>query len=85
MKLEIRYERSFLQDLKALEPASYQRVRQFVFEDFLQLNQLQDLPGLQRMGASPTFYRFTLDNYLVGIELMGEIVKFVRILRQPDI
>ncbi|MDX2098636.1 MAG: cytotoxic translational repressor of toxin-antitoxin stability system [Leptolyngbyaceae cyanobacterium bins.59] len=85
MKLEIRYERSFLQDLKALEPAAYQRVRQFVFEEFLQLNQLQDLPGLQQMGASAIYYRFTLDNYLVGIEITGEIVKFVRILPQPDI
>ncbi|OLP19013.1 cytotoxic translational repressor of toxin-antitoxin stability system [Leptolyngbya sp. 'hensonii'] len=85
MKLEVRYERSFLQDLKDLEPAAYQRIRQFVFDDFLTLGQLRDLPELHQIGASAIFYRFTLDNYLVGIEITGEIIKFLRILPIPDI
>lgn len=85
MKLAVRYERSFLVDLQALEPAVYQRVRKFVFEEFLELGQLQDLPNLQPLGVSAIFYRFSLENYLVAIEITGEIIKFLRILPKPDI
>jgi hypothetical protein len=85
LKLEIRYERSFLLDLKDLEPAVYQRVCRFVFVEFLQLTQLQDLPELRQMGSRAIFYRFTLDQHLVGIEVTGQIIKFLRILPKPNV
>lgn len=85
MKLEVRYERSFLLDLKDLEPAVYQRVYQFVFGEFLQLSQLHNLLEFRQMGQRTIFYRFTLDNYLVAIEMTGQIIKFVRILPKPDV
>lgn len=85
MNLEVRYARSFLQDLKHLEKAAYQRVYNFVFDEFMQVNQIQDLPGLHRLGSETIFYRFNLDNYLIGIEVTGHIVKFLRILSKPDL
>lgn len=85
MKLEVRYERAFLLDLKALAPSDYQRVRRFVFVDFLQLNQLHDLPDLRQMGKSAIFYRFSFDRYLIAIEVTGQIIKFLRILPKPDL
>jgi mRNA-degrading endonuclease RelE of RelBE toxin-antitoxin system len=85
VRLEVRYERSFLLDLKDLEASAYQRVKNFVFEEFLQLHQLQDLPELEQMGSSSIFYRFSWDHYLVAIEVTGQIVKFIRILPRPDI
>ena len=85
LKLEVRYERAFLLDLKDLEPAAYQRVCQFVFVEFLQLTQLQDLPELRQMGSRAIFYRFTLENYLIAIEMTGRIIKFLRILPKPDV
>ncbi len=83
--LEIRYERAFLLDLKSLETLTYQRVQQFVFNDFFQVVRLQDLPELRRLGTSDIFYRFTLENYLVSLEVTGQIIKFLRILPKPDI
>jgi hypothetical protein len=85
LKLEIRYERSFLLDLKELEPMVYRRVYQFVFVEFLQLTQLQDLPELRQMGSRTIFYRFTLDHHFVGIEVTGQIIKFLRILPKPNV
>jgi hypothetical protein len=82
---EVRYERVFLLDLKGLEASAYQRMQQFVFNDFLQLTKLQDLPEFRRLGTSDIFYRFTLENYLISLEITGQIIKFLRILPKPDI
>ena len=81
----MRYARSFLQDLRNLESAAYQQVCQVVFDEFLVLNQIQDLPGLKRISSNTIFYRFNVDNYMVGIEVTGQIVKFLRVLPKPYI
>lgn len=85
MSIEVRYARSFLQDLKNLESAAYQQVFAVVFEEFMGLKQIQDLPELHQIGSDAMFYRFTIDNYLVGIEVTGHIVKFLRVLPKPYI
>jgi len=85
VSIEVRYARSFLRDLKNLESAAYQQVCQVVFEDFRGLKQIQDLPGLEQIGSDALFYRFTIDNYIVGIEVTGHIVKFLRVLPKPYI
>lgn len=81
----MRYARSFLRDLKNLEPAAYEQVFKVVFDEFMGLKQIQDLPGLHQIGSDTLFYRFTIDNYLVGIEVTGHIVKFLRVLPKPYI
>ncbi len=81
----MRYNRSFLEDLKTLEPFAYQQAYDFVFIQFSQINYLQELPELKQLGNSAIFYRFTVGNYLIGIEVTGQIVKFIRILPKPEI
>jgi mRNA-degrading endonuclease RelE of RelBE toxin-antitoxin system len=83
--LEVRSARSFLRDLKNLESAAYQQIFEVVFDEFIALKQIQDLPGLHQIGSDAIFYRFTIDNYLVGIEVTGHIVKFLRVLPKPYI
>ncbi len=85
MSLEVRYARSFIEDLKFIESLAYQQVYDFVFIKFSQINYLQELPELRQLGSSGIFYRFTVDNYLIGIEVTGQIVKFIRILPKPEI
>ncbi len=84
-KYEVRYERSFLLDIKRLEPAVRRQIQQFVFEDFYQTTQLQELPEFRQLGSSEIYYRFTLDRYLVSLEVTGQIVKFLRVIRKPDL
>lgn len=81
----MRYAQSFLRDLKSLESAAYQQVCKVVFDEFIGLKQIQDLPGLQRISSDAIFYRFNVDNYIVGIEVTGQIVKFLRVLPKPYI
>ncbi len=83
--LEVRYARSFLLDLKKLEPIARQRIQQFVFEDFSSVHQLQSLPAFRSLGSSAIFYRFTIDRYFISLEITGQIVKFLRLLPKPDL
>jgi mRNA-degrading endonuclease RelE of RelBE toxin-antitoxin system len=85
VSLEVRYARSFLVDLKSLEPAAYQRVYDFVFFEFAENGPLHCLPELRCLDVEGIFHRFTIDNYLVGIEIRGEIVKFLRVIPMPDV
>lgn len=85
MSLEVRYARSFLVDLKNLEPVVYQRVYDFVFFEFTENMLLHSLPELRCLDTEGIFHRFTIDNYLVGIEIRGEIVKFLRVIPMPDV
>jgi mRNA-degrading endonuclease RelE of RelBE toxin-antitoxin system len=85
VSLEVRYARSFLVDLKSLEPAAYQRVYDFVFLEFAENGLLHGLPELRKLDVEGIFHRFTIDNYLIGIEIRGEIVKFLRVIPMPDV
>jgi mRNA-degrading endonuclease RelE of RelBE toxin-antitoxin system len=85
VNLEVRYARSFLLDLKSLEPVAYERVYSFVFTEFADKWQLHYLPELRQLDNAGIFYRFTIDNYLIGIEIRGEIVKFLRVIPMPDV
>ena len=83
--LEVRYARSFLMDLKNLEYAAREHIYEVVFEKFKEIDRIQDLPELHPLTPNGIFYRFSVDNYLIGIELTGHIVKFLRVLPKPDI
>lgn len=74
-----------MRDLKNLEYAARERIYEFVFDELTLIDSIQDLPGIRRIGSDTIFYRFTVDNYLVGIEVTGNIVKFLRVLPKPDI
>jgi ribosome-binding factor A len=83
--LEVRYTRSFLFDLKSLETSVYERVYNFIFAEFSHHWQMRSLPELRQLDDEGIFHRFTIDEYLVGIEVRGEIVKFLRVIPMPDV
>ncbi|MFB2967887.1 MULTISPECIES: cytotoxic translational repressor of toxin-antitoxin stability system [Aerosakkonema] len=85
MSLDVRYARSFIIDLKNLEFAAREQVYDMVFEKFKHINHIKDLPELKRLDSEGIFYRFTVDNYIIAVELTGHIVKFLRVLPKPDI
>jgi len=83
--LEVRYTRSFILDLKSLETSVYQRMYKFIFAEFAHHWQMRSLPELRQIDHEGRFHRFTIDEYLVGIEVRGEIVKFLRVIPMPDV
>ncbi|MCL1475292.1 cytotoxic translational repressor of toxin-antitoxin stability system [Argonema antarcticum] len=85
MSLDVRYARSFLVDIKNLEYAAREHIYAVVFEKYKQIDRIKDLPGLKRLDSEGIFYRFSVDNYIIGVELTGHIVKFLRVLPKPDI
>jgi len=85
---QLLYHRRFLQDLQKLqkrEKSNYEKIYQVVFTEFLSLKRLEDLPKLHRLGQDQMFYHFTIGEYLIAIAVMGQIVKFLRILPKPKI
>ncbi|MTJ12785.1 cytotoxic translational repressor of toxin-antitoxin stability system [Anabaena sp. UHCC 0187] len=85
MNHEVRYARSFLMDLKSLEPAAYEQVYNFVFVTLAEKLQPHNLPELRQLDQEGIFFRFSLDKYLIAIEIRGEIVKFLRVVPMPDV
>jgi hypothetical protein len=83
--VEVLYERTFILDLHTLDPVVSDRIQQFVFSDIFQTKHLQFLPDFRQMGASKIFYRFTLEEHLISIEVTGQIIKFLRVLPKPKI
>jgi hypothetical protein len=82
--LEVRYERSFITDLKLISTSGVRdRIQYFVFSDFFETKHLQYLPDFRPMGVTQIFYRFTLEDHLICIEVTGQIIKFVRVLPKP--
>jgi hypothetical protein len=84
-KVEVMYERSFIQDLKHLKLQASQKIQQFVFSDFFETTHLQVLPEFRQLGNSKIFYRFTWENHLLSIEVTGQIIKFIRVLPKPPV
>ncbi len=82
--LDIRYGRIFLQELNRLDPVAYQGIYEFIFVKSLQLHQRREFPKLRSLGSSNIFFRFSLENYLIGMEVTGHLVKFLRILPKPE-
>ncbi len=83
---EVRYERSFISDLQQIMPFKLrERIQNFVFNELYTIKHLQYLPEFRPMGMSHIFYRFTIENYFVAIEVTGEIIKFVRVVPKPQI
>lgn len=85
MNIEVRYAKSFLKDLKNVEKFAYSVIYNFVFVDFPQIGTMHSLPELRQIDREGRFYRFCLENYIIGIELRGEIVKFMRVIPMPDV
>jgi mRNA-degrading endonuclease RelE of RelBE toxin-antitoxin system len=56
VNLEVRYARSFLQDLKSLEPAAYEQVYNFVFVELGDNWLLHSLPEIRQLGDDGIFY-----------------------------
>lgn len=79
--LDIRYCRSFVEDLCHLDIISYQQVYQFTLTDLGKMAKLSKLQDFRALGANTTLYRFTCENHQIGIEVIGRIIKFIRILK----
>lgn len=83
MNLQVRYARSFLQDMRKIDSPAYEQVYDFVFVKFPEINHLYEIHGLRQLGSNAIFYRFPLYEYIIAIEVTGQIIKFIRILPKP--
>jgi hypothetical protein len=83
--MEVRYTRCFTNDLKQLEGPLRDRIYEFVFEKYQRIDRIWDLPGLRQIDRDGIFYRCTVHNCIIGLEVTGNIIRFLRVLPTPDI
>ncbi len=83
--MRVSFEASFARDLRGIRDKTLlERVEQVITE-VKTATALSEIKHLSKMRGYTTFYRLRLEDYRIGIEVVGDEVIFVRILHRKDI
>jgi len=83
--VRVSFEASFARDLRGIRDKTLlERVEQVITE-VKTATALSEIKHLSKMRGYTTFYRLRLEDYRIGIEVVGDEVIFVRILHRKDI
>ena len=83
--MQVAYEAAFLRDLKRIRSKKVRRQVQRVIEEVKRASKPHEIPGLTKLRSYETFYRIRVGDYRMGIEIVNDIVIFVRFLHRRDI
>jgi len=85
-KMEVRYRKSFLRDLKKLkkQQAVYTRIFELAFTMLNEVSDLKDVRDVKPMKGYPNRYRIRVGDYRVGIEVHGDDVEVMRTLHRRE-
>lgn len=83
--MKIKFESTFEKDLKRIKNDKlYQRIKNII-EEIKEVDEPYAIANLKKMKSYDTFYRLRTGDYRIGIEIMDDVVIFVRILHRKDI
>ncbi len=83
--MDVAFEASFARDLRRIrDRALQQRIRRAI-DRVKAAKTPHDIPGLAKMENFPGYYRIRVGEYRIGIEIVGSIAIFVRVLHRRDI
>ncbi len=83
--MQVAYEAAFLRDLKRIRSKKVRRQVQQVIEEVKRASKPHEIPGLTKLRGYETFYRIRVGDYRMGIEIVNDMVIFVRFLHRRDI
>lgn len=83
--MTVEFRTSFARDLKTIRDAALLARIQSAIETVQQAETLQDIPNLIKLQGGGNFYRLRVGDYRLGLEIIGEIVAFVRCLNRSEI
>ena len=83
--MQVAYEAAFLRDLKRIRSKKVRRQVQRVIEEVKRASKPHEIPGLTKLRSYETFYRIRVGDYRMGIEIVNDMVIFVRFLHRRDI
>ena len=83
--MEIRFEASFERDIKAIRDKQLLKLVKDVIDEVKEAEDLSEIRNLTKLRGYKSFYRMRLGEYRIGIDMVGDIFIFVRILHRKDI
>jgi len=81
----VKYERSFLRDLKAIKDSNIKRDLERLILQVKKADSLQEISHLKKIAGYKDYYRLKIRNYRIGIKLEEKTLIFVRVLPRRDI
>ena len=84
--MDLKFENSFKRDLKKIKDKNVLEELKKVIKDLEKLNKLRNLKGnLKKLRSGKNFWRISIGNYRIGLEIEGNTLIFVRILPRKEI
>ncbi len=83
--MRVSFEASFARDLKQIRDKRLLQRVQAAIEEIKLASDVLAVSGLSKMQGYDAFYRIRLGDYRIGVEIVGEMMIFVRCLHRKDI
>jgi len=83
--MNVRFERSFARDLKAVQDRSLQQRVKATIEQIEHCTHLHELNQVKSIEGERGYYRIRIGDYRLGLFLDGETVVLVRFLHRKEI
>jgi mRNA interferase RelE/StbE len=81
----VKYEKSFLRDIKAIKDRDIKRDLEKLILDVKTADSLHEINQLKKIAGHKGYYRIRIRNYRVGIKVEGNTLIFIRVLPRKDI
>ncbi len=83
--MKVAFEASFARDLKKIrEKPLLNRVEQAI-ANVKEADELLDILSFSKLSGHDAYYRIRVGDYRIGVEVVGDVIIFVRILHRKDI
>ncbi len=84
--MDLKFENSFKRDLKKIKDKNVLAEVKKVIKNLEELNELRNFKGnLKKLRRGKNFLRIRIGDYRIGLEIEGNTLIFVRILRRKEI
>lgn len=83
--MRVEYRKRFLKELAKIPLTTRERIDQFVFEDFPNLESIFESGKIEQMKGYPSYYKIRFGDYRVGLKIENDVVIFERALHRKEI
>ncbi len=83
--MQIRINRKFLKELDVLPEKERKRIEQFVFEDSINFENVNNVTGIKKLKGYQNYYRIRFGDYRAGLKYENDTLTFERLIHRKDI
>lgn len=83
--MKVKFEASFERDLKNLRDKNLLQKIKKTLNKVIELKDIRQISGLKKLRGYETFYRIKIKDYIIGIEIIGSEIIFVRFLHRKEV